>query len=77
MKFVSYTIYLLDCNLKQNFFQEAYETAVHQLFGALEKLEKILETSRFLIGSRFTEADVRLFTTLIRYDTNERNIQRY
>ncbi|CAB4009799.1 Glutathionyl-hydroquinone reductase [Paramuricea clavata] len=48
--------------------QEAYDSAVVILFEALEKLENILSTRRYLVGNRFTEADVRLFTTLIRFD---------
>lgn len=49
--------------------QEAYEVAVKPLFEALERLEKILDGGReFLVGNQMTEADVRLFTTLIRFD---------
>ncbi|XP_028405035.1 uncharacterized protein LOC114527545 [Dendronephthya gigantea] len=48
--------------------QEAYDNAVTQLFEALDKLEEILSTRRFLVGKQFTEADVRLFTTLVRFD---------
>ncbi|KAG0148901.1 hypothetical protein CROQUDRAFT_669592 [Cronartium quercuum f. sp. fusiforme G11] len=49
--------------------QEAYEIALKPLFEGLDKLEKILEGGKkFLIGDRITEADVRLFTTIIRFD---------
>ncbi|RED54219.1 glutathione S-transferase family protein [Aestuariispira insulae] len=48
--------------------QEAYETAVTDLFAELDRLEKHLETNRYLAGDRITEADWRLFTTLIRFD---------
>lgn len=48
--------------------QAAYETAFEQLFLHLDKVEEILGTRRFLAGDRMTEADVRLFMTLIRFD---------
>lgn len=48
--------------------QEAYQEAVIQLFGALDQLEGILAEQRFLTGDQFTEADIRLFTTLVRFD---------
>ena len=48
--------------------QQAYEQAVHPLFDALEQLEERLATRRYLLGERITEADWRLFTTLIRFD---------
>jgi glutathionyl-hydroquinone reductase len=48
--------------------QEAYEEAATSLFAALDKLEGRLATRRYLTGSRLTEADIRLFTTLIRFD---------
>ncbi|MEX3017143.1 glutathione S-transferase family protein [Gymnodinialimonas hymeniacidonis] len=48
--------------------QEAYDKAVHTLFDALDWLEGILATNRYLTGDRLTEADWRLFTTLIRFD---------
>jgi len=48
--------------------QEAYDEAFHNLFNALERIEDILSKSRYLLGDRLTEADVRLFTTLIRFD---------
>jgi putative glutathione S-transferase len=49
--------------------QEKYEEAVAQLFATLDWLEKRLAKRRWLCGARFTEADVRLFTTLVRFDS--------
>jgi putative glutathione S-transferase len=48
--------------------QEAYEAAYHRLFTALDWLSERLERQRFLVGDTITEADVRLFTTLARFD---------
>ena len=48
--------------------QEAYESAVAALFARLDWLEARLATRRYLIGDRLTEADVRLFPTLVRFD---------
>ncbi|WP_254542789.1 glutathione S-transferase family protein [Halomarina pelagica] len=48
--------------------QEAYERAVGELFDALDRWEEVLETRRYLAGDRLTEADVAMFTTLIRFD---------
>ena len=48
--------------------QEAYEEAFRELFETLDWLEARLGGQRFLIGQRLTEADWRLFTTLIRFD---------
>jgi putative glutathione S-transferase len=48
--------------------QEAYETAFQALFETLDMLEQRLQKQRFLVGDRLTEADWRLFTTLIRFD---------
>jgi glutathionyl-hydroquinone reductase len=48
--------------------QQAYEEAVAPLFDTLDWLEERLSTRRFLTGNRLTEADIRLFTTLIRFD---------
>jgi len=47
---------------------EAYEAAYNRLFGALDTLEKRLSCQRYLVGDRLTEADWRLFTTLVRFD---------
>ena len=48
--------------------QEAYDEAVVTLFDALDWLEGILSENRYLTGDRLTEADWRLFTTLVRFD---------
>ncbi len=48
--------------------QDAYEEAVIPLFETLDELEARLDENRYLCGSRLTEADWRLFTTLIRFD---------
>jgi putative glutathione S-transferase len=48
--------------------QAAYEEAFDALFEALETLEARLAHQRYLVGARATEADWRLFTTLIRFD---------
>ncbi len=48
--------------------QDAYEEAVGPLFETLDWLEDRLAGSTWLIGDRLTEADIRLFTTLIRFD---------
>ena len=48
--------------------QEAYERAYDRLFTALDWLEERLTTQRYLVGDTITEADVRLFTTLARFD---------
>lgn len=65
--------------------QEAYDEAVVELFAKLDDLEKHLTTSRYLVGSSLTLADIRLFVTLIRFDpvyvlhfkTNIRRIMDY
>ncbi|MEM1080053.1 MAG: glutathione S-transferase family protein [Pseudomonadota bacterium] len=49
--------------------QQAYESAVLALFEALDELELLLDAQRYLCGRRITEADWRLFTTLIRFDS--------
>jgi putative glutathione S-transferase len=48
--------------------QEAYEEAVRPLFATLDMVEERLATRRYLCGERLTEADWRLFTTLVRFD---------
>jgi len=48
--------------------QAAYEDAVEPLFAALDELEQRLSARRYLVGSAPTEADWRLFTTLVRFD---------
>jgi glutathionyl-hydroquinone reductase len=49
--------------------QAAYEAAVLPLFETLDWLEGRLSQSRFLFGETLTEADIRLFTTLVRFDS--------
>ena len=48
--------------------QEAYEEAFVPLFETLDMLEERLDRQRYLVGDRITEADWRLFTTLVRFD---------
>lgn len=49
--------------------QSAYEQAVIPLFDSLDWLEQLLSTQRYLTGDKLTEADIRLFTTLVRFDS--------
>ncbi len=55
------------CGLAKS--QAAYEEAFGKLFAALDELEARLGRRRWLVGDRFTEADLRLFPTLMRFDT--------
>ncbi len=48
--------------------QQAYDEAVDDVFMALDKLEDLLMQNRYLLGAQITEADWRLFTTLVRFD---------
>ncbi|MGM3173090.1 glutathione S-transferase family protein [Dickeya lacustris] len=48
--------------------QQAYDDAVSQVFQALDRLETLLGEHRYLTGDSLTEADIRLWTTLIRFD---------
>ena len=48
--------------------QAAYEEAFYQLFDSLGWVENLLSRQRYLAGNQLTEADWRLFTTLIRFD---------
>ncbi|HEY9656719.1 MAG TPA: glutathione S-transferase C-terminal domain-containing protein, partial [Crinalium sp.] len=65
--------------------QEAYETACNELFTTLDEIDTVLKTQRYLCGNSLTLADVRLFTTLYRFDLvyyglfkcNRRRIQDY
>ncbi len=65
--------------------QPAYEAAFHRLFDTLDIIEQRLGRRRYLMGARITEADWRLFTTLIRFDavyyshfkTNLKHIEEY
>ena len=65
--------------------QGAYDTAVTELFRCLDKCEEILGRQRYIAGDALTEADVRLFPTLVRFDevyvvyfkTNKKFIHQY
>ena len=48
--------------------QEVYEEEVATLFEALDQMEERLADQDYLVGNRLTEADIRLFTTLVRFD---------
>ena len=48
--------------------QQAYEEAFDEVFAELDHLEQVLDANRYLSGEYLTEADVRLFTTMIRFD---------
>nr|WP_284305972.1 glutathione S-transferase C-terminal domain-containing protein [Mobilicoccus caccae] len=48
--------------------QEHYEKAYDRLWTALDRLEERLTTRRYLVGDTITEADIRLYTTLVRFD---------
>jgi len=48
--------------------QEAYEEAARGIFSTLDQLEELLSRQRYLAGKAITEADWRLFTTLVRFD---------
>ena len=49
--------------------QAAYEEAAREVFVMLDELELLLSSQRWLVGNRFTEADVRTFVTLVRFDS--------
>ena len=49
--------------------QEAYEQAARAIFVTFDRLEERLSRQRYLVGNQITEADWRLFTTLVRFDT--------
>ena len=65
--------------------QAAYERAYRRLFDTLDELDQRLASRRYLVGDRITEADWRLFTTLVRFDsvyyshfkTNQRRLVDY
>jgi putative glutathione S-transferase len=65
--------------------QRAYEEAFTDVFDTLDELEMRLQNQRYLLGDRITEADWRLFTTLIRFDavyyshfkTNRQRLEEY
>lgn len=48
--------------------QDRYEEAYGKLFARLDALDKRLQNRRYLVGDHITEADIRLFTTLVRFD---------
>ncbi|WP_181685965.1 glutathione S-transferase family protein [Halorhabdus salina] len=48
--------------------QEAYDAAVAELFDALDHWDSVLAEQRYLAGDRLTEADIAMFTTLVRFD---------
>lgn len=49
--------------------QAAYDEAFRDLFATLDRLEERLSRQRYLCGERLIEADWRLFTTILRFDT--------
>lgn len=49
--------------------QAVYEEEMTNVFAHLAKIEEILEGKDYLVGDQFTEADIRLFTTLVRFDS--------
>ena len=48
--------------------QGAYDEAVEELFDALDRWDEVLADQRYLAGDRLTEADIAMFTTLVRFD---------
>lgn len=48
--------------------QKAYDAAFERLFSTLDELDERLSSQRYLVGDQITEADWRLFTTLVRFD---------
>eukprot|EP00586_Coscinodiscus_wailesii_P010238 CAMPEP_0172497994 /NCGR_PEP_ID=MMETSP1066-20121228/107801_1 /TAXON_ID=671091 /ORGANISM="Coscinodiscus wailesii, Strain CCMP2513" /LENGTH=300 /DNA_ID=CAMNT_0013271059 /DNA_START=38 /DNA_END=936 /DNA_ORIENTATION=+ len=48
--------------------QKAYDTAIDELTKSFDRIESILQKQRYIAGDKFTEADVRLFVTLLRFD---------
>ncbi len=54
------------CGFARN--QASYERAYDRLFAALDRLEERMTGRRYLVGDHVTEADIRLFTTLVRFD---------
>lgn len=49
--------------------QQTYDEVYRRLFARLDQLSERLSTRRYLVGDTITEADIRLFTTLVRFDT--------
>lgn len=64
--------------------QEAYDNAIEELTVSFDRIDSILQKQRYIAGNRFTEADIRLFVTLLRFDevyavyfkTNTRSVAR-
>lgn len=54
------------CGFAQS--QEAYDKAIDDLTQAFDKIDAILQKHRYIAGDTFTEADIRLFVTLVRFD---------
>lgn len=54
------------CGFAQS--QAAYDEAIDQLTESFDRVEDILSKQRYISGSQFTEADIRLFVTLLRFD---------
>jgi putative glutathione S-transferase len=48
--------------------QAAYDEAASELFDALDHWDSVLEDQRYLVGDRLTEADIAMYTTLVRFD---------
>jgi len=48
--------------------QEAYNIAIEELTDSFDRIDEILKKQRFIAGNELTEADIRLFVTLIRFD---------
>ena len=48
--------------------QPAYDESVKKLFNSLDKIEEKLNNNNYLVGNQLTEADIRLVTTLLRFD---------
>lgn len=48
--------------------QEAYDTAIDELTESFDRIESILKKQKFIAGDKLTEADIRLFVTLVRFD---------
>ncbi len=65
-----FSSFLVDGVYKAGFAtsQKAYEAAVIPLFESLDRLEKILTGKDYLVGNELTEADIRLFVTIVRFD---------